>query len=106
MFLDVLTPDHLQEVLEVTWGACSKYYQFGTALGLKADVLDAIQQSNNYKVESTFTDVIKTCLQQGLVTKRKLVEAVRSKLVAYAIMGDKIQATNFTALETVHSKLD
>ena len=86
------------------WEARTKYYGVGLELGLPSDAIDAIEKSNHHKVEPIYTEMIKECLKQGLVTQKKLAEAVSSQLVDYKRLSDGILAKKFTASKTAPRK--
>lgn len=102
---DRLSPDHLQQVLNLSWEARIKYYNIGLALDLPSNDLDAIERSNNYRVDVVFTEMIKECLRKGLVTQRKLAEAVSSSQVGFLYLHEDILAEKFTASKAARCKL-
>ena len=97
---DGLSPNHLWQVLDLVWGARSKYSNIGLALDLPPDDIDAIVSGNSYKPDPIFTEMIKECLRRGLITQKKLAEAVSSPQVNFAYLSDRILAEKFTASQT------
>ena len=101
---DQLFPNHLQQVLDLVWGARAKYYNIGLGLALPSGTIDAIVSGNSHKPDPIFTEMIKECLTQGLVTQKKLAKAVSSQQVGFAYMSDGILAEKFTAPQTPECK--
>ena len=102
---DQLSSNHLQQVLDLSWEARTKYYNIGLALDLPSDVLDTIEKSNSYKVEAIFTEMIKECLRRGLVTQMKLAEALRSRQVGFENLSDDILTKEITAPKSARCEL-
>ena len=105
IYTDRLSPNHLQQVLDLVWEARTKYYNIGLALELPSDALDTIEKSNSYRVEAIFTEIIKECLRRGLVTQTKLAEAVSSSQVSFAYLSSDILAKKFTDSKAARCKL-
>jgi ABC-type amino acid transport substrate-binding protein len=93
---DKLSPNHLQKVLDLVWGARTQYYSIGLALDLSANTIDAIEKANNNMPDPTFRKVINECLKQGSITQKKLAEVVSSPQVSFAYLSDAILAEKFT----------
>ena len=89
-YTDKLSPNHLQQVLDLVWDARSGYYNIGLGLDLPSGTIDAIEKSNSYKPSPIFTEMIKECLRQGLLTQEKLAKAVSSPQAGFAYMSDGI----------------
>ena len=94
---DRLSPNHLQQVLDLLWGARSKYYNIGLGLDLPSGDIDAIASGNSYKPNPIFTEMINECFRRGLITQEKLSKAVSSQQVDFAYLSDRILAEKFTA---------
>ena len=105
VYTDRLSPDHLQQVLELVWEARTKYYSIGLELQLPSDTIDAIEKSSAYRVETIYTEMIKECLKLGLVTQKKLADAVSSRQVGFQYLREDILAAKFTASNIVRCKL-
>jgi hypothetical protein len=86
------------------WDVRSKYSNVGLALDLPASTIDAIVSANSYKPDPIFTEMIKDCLRQGLITQEKLAKAVSSPQVNFAYLRDAILAEKFTAPQTLRCK--
>ena len=97
---DRLSPNHLQQVLDLVWGARSKYYNIGLGLDLPSDTIDAIASGNSYKPDPVFTEMIKECLNKGLITQEKLSKAVSSQQVGFAYLSNDILTEKFTVPQT------
>jgi hypothetical protein len=89
-YTDTLSPNHLQQILDLVWDARTKYYSIGLALDLPAATIDALEGANNKQPDPTFREVIKLCLQKKLVTLEKLAEAVSSQQVGFDYLSDCI----------------
>ena len=103
--VDRLTPAHLSQVQSLVWEARAKYYDIGLELGLPSDAIDAIEKSSSHRVETIYTEMIKECLKLGLVTQKKLADAVSSRQVGYQYLSSDILDRRFKSSNTVRCKL-
>ena len=104
--IDRLTMDHFQQVRTVAWPARTKYLSLGIELGLAADTIDAIEKSNNHRVDESFTEMIKACLRQRLLTQKKLADALSTNPVGFGYLSEEVLAMKFTTPPKVtHCKL-
>ena len=103
--IDRLTMDHFQQVLNVAWPARTEYSNISIELGLAADFTDAIEKSHSYRVDKCFTEMIKACLRQGLLTPEKLANALSANSVGFGYLSEEILAMKFIALKITYSKL-
>ena len=87
------------------WPARTKSSGIGLALGLAPDAFDAIEKSHNYRVDDVFSEMMKECLRQGLVTQQKLADAVSSRQVSFGYLSEEILAAEFTISKTARRKL-
>lgn len=67
-------------VQETLWEVRAHYRNLGLVLGLSPGDIDAIELSNQYKVDACFGAVLKSVLNDG-VSHEKLASALESKTV-------------------------
>ena len=96
VLIDRLTMDHFQQVLNVAWPARTKYSSLGIELGLAADDIESIEKSKQFLVDESFTDMIKACLRQGLLTQKKLADALSTNPVGLGYLSEEVLAVKFT----------
>ena len=94
--VDRLTMDHLQQVVDVAWPARTKYWSIGIELGLAPDIIEEIEKVNHFWVDICFTKMIKVCLRQGLLTQKKLANALSTNPVGFEHLSAEILAVKFT----------
>ena len=94
--VDRLMMDHFQQVRTVAWPARTKYSSLGIELGLAADTIDAIEKSNSYRVDESFTEIIKACLREGILTQKKLADALSTNPVGFGYLSKEVLAVKFT----------
>ena len=106
---EILTEaDHLAQLQEVIWPARSKYSNLGLQMGVKSDTIDAIERSNNYKVDECFKTVLQEALRSEVpLTKCNLVNALRSPTVGFGILATEVSQINFgkSAVRKIHQYL-
>ena len=64
--LEKLSIDDLKEVQNRTWKVRAKWYNFGVALDLSADTLDAIKNTHRGDSEQCYTETLKAWLRRAI----------------------------------------
>ena len=87
-----LTIDNLGDVLEVVWEARGKWYNIGLKLDISVGTLDSISKANNQDPDDCLTAMIKDWLRNGKLKPSwaKLTEALKSPMVGYAQLAEKL----------------
>ena len=91
--------DDLCEVQEELYAARAHWYNLGLKLGLKPDVLHAIETRCSEDPSKRFRDTLKEYLKTTIPSWRTLVEALRSPTVGQPQLAEKLEQKHCPALK-------
>ena len=83
--------DDLCVVQEELYVARTRWYNLGLKLGLKPDVLDAIETQCSENPDKCFRETLKDYLKTVTPSWRALVEALRSPIVNQPQLAEKVE---------------
>ena len=94
--IGIFTIDDLGQLQAAVWSARSQYYSLGTALGVSAGDLDAIEKSGFGQIDRCFTEMLKVCLkrERGL-SQQELADALGSPAVGFGRLAQEIRSKTF-----------
>ena len=99
-----LSISDLHTVLNLIWETRLKWYNIGILLGIRVGTLDSIKFASRENVGQCFTEMVKTWLLMigdSKPTWAVLADALKSPMVGYAHLSDKIKA-EFLSGEQTH----
>ena len=92
LFSDCLSIDNLRDVLKAVWGARVKWYDIGLELCISPDNLDVIDKKNREDCDVCFREMLKVWLRRSQPSPswKKLAEALRSPVIGYGELADRL----------------
>ena len=88
----MLSIDDLHQVKEAAWEVRAKWYDFGLALGVPCDTLDAVKKSNQGDCDDCFRESLKEWLKgaEPPPTWSALCNALKSPSLGYGELANEL----------------